>query len=448
MRMADSCNVRRMTLSLLAALAALLPGLAARADAPGTYAIRGARIVTSAGAPIESGTVVIRRGLIDAVGPAAHLPTDPDVELIDGDNLIVYPGLIDLGNAQVAYQPPPRPPQRPMTTAELERWKQRQVLRPQARAADAARASQIDFARLAAAGITSVLALPAGDVVSGQSALISVAAPPRASQGGEASLTRDGVAIVKTPVALHVSFPDRPRAGTSAYPSSLMGVIAFVRQAFLDAQHRARYGRAETDSERADDAALDAMQSAVDRILPVAFEADESREILRALAMARELTLEPIILGGHGATGVAADLKAQKVPVIYSLNYPQRPRGLSPDVDEPIRTLRARADAPKVPAALTQAGVLFAFASAGLTDPKDFLKNAARAVRAGLPPDAAVRALTVDAARIAGVDDRLGTVERGKIANLVVTDGDLFSDSTKVVHVFVEGRPVALAAAR
>src|SRR5207247_3925110 len=136
------------------------------------------------------------------------------------------------------------------------------------------------------------------------------------------------------------------------------------------------------------------------------------------------------------------DLKAQNVRVVFSLNYPQRAKTLAPDADEPVRAMRARADAPKVAAALARAGLTFAFESAGLTDPKDFVKNAAKAVKAGLPPAAAIRALTASAAVIAGVSDRLGTLEKGKIANLVVTDGDLFEEKTTIKRVFVAGRPL------
>ena len=97
-----------------------------------------------------------------------------------------------------------------------------------------------ELTKLAAAGITSVLALPSGEVISGQSALVNVAAPPDEPQIGNIVEPRRGLIVVKSPVALHVSFPERPRASGNAYPESLMGVIAFVRQAFLDAQHYQR----------------------------------------------------------------------------------------------------------------------------------------------------------------------------------------------------------------
>src|SRR5262245_56007483 len=148
---------RRLVLALLA-----LP-FALRADAPTVVAIRGARIVTAAGAPIDSGTLVIRRGVIEAVGAGVAVP--PDATAIDGAGMTVYPGLLDLGNTRAADQPAPQQPQNVRTTAELERWKRLQILKPQARAADAVKVDDADLTRLAAAGITSVLALPAGDVI-------------------------------------------------------------------------------------------------------------------------------------------------------------------------------------------------------------------------------------------------------------------------------------------
>ena len=439
--------MRKSALSAILGAAIAAP-LALRADAPNVYAIRGARIVTGAGTTIDAGTVVVRRGVIDEVGASVAVP--PDATVIDGAGKIVYPGIIDLGNTRAADQPAPQLPQNIRTTAELELWKRLQILKPLARAADAVKVDDAELTRLASAGITTVLALPAGEVISGQSALVNVAAPPDEPQIGNIVEPRRGLVLVKSPVALHVSFPDRPRAAANGYPESLMGVIAFVRQSFLDAQRYAELrsaGSRALPSEQPEDPALEAMQPAIDRKMPVAFEANEARQILRALKLAKELKLEPIVTGARHAEEVAADLKAQNVRVVYSLNYPVRPRTLAPDADEPLSALRERAQAPKVPGELAAAGVNFAFSSSGLSDPKDFVKNAAKAVKAGLSADAAVRAMTLSAATLAGVSDRLGSIEKGKIANLVVADGDLFDEKTKITRVFVEGRSVALDAA-
>jgi imidazolonepropionase-like amidohydrolase len=272
-----------------------------------------------------------------------------------------------------------------------------------------------------------------------------VAPPADEPQIGSLADVRDGLLVVKAPVALHVAYSGRPPGG--GYPNSLMGAIAFVRQSFLDAQHaRASadaYARKPAGQQRPQpDPAIDALAPALDRKLPVAFAAQELREIRRVLAMASEFKLDPIIVGGLEADQAAAEIKAASARVIFSLNVPTRPKTLAPDADEPISVLRQRANALKVPAALEKAGVAFAFQSGGLKDSKDFLKHVAKAVKEGLAPDAAVRALTIAAARIAGAADRTGSLEAGKIANLIVMKGDLFADDTKITHVFVDGRLV------
>jgi imidazolonepropionase-like amidohydrolase len=415
-----------------------------RADTP-VYAITGARLVTAAGPPIASGTLVIRNGLIEAVGAEVRAPADAIV--VDGEGLQVYPGLIDMGNGAGLDAQPPAAPGQFRTLEDAERFKRTVILRPELVAADVVRADAPELARLAAAGVTSVLATPTTGLFKGQSALVNVTAPEDEPQIGAVADQRRGLQVVRTPVAQHVSLALPGGRGGGGYPVSLLGSIAFVRQAFLDARHyqleQAQYGKAATGAPRPTyDPSLAALQPALGRALPVIFDAELAREILRALNMAREFNLDPVIAGGREADQVAADLKAQNARVIYSLNYPTRSRLLAPDADEPLRELRARADAPKTPAALDRAGILFAFASDGLAQPQEFLRNAGRAVREGLPADAAVRALTINAARIAGADAQVGSLERGKIANVIVTSGDLFAPGTRVVHIFVDGRKV------
>jgi imidazolonepropionase-like amidohydrolase len=429
--------MRRALVAMVAAVAVL--AAVASADAPGVYAIRGARIVTVSGGTIERGTVVIRGGMIDAVGAATTPPTD--AVLVDGTGLTVYPGLIDLGAAGATEAAATQPLRNARTTAQVERWKRQQLFRPQVQAADLVKVDDADLTRFAAGGITSVLAVPPGEVIPGYSALVNVATPPESAPVGGIAAPRRSLAVIKAPVALHVSFPVRPIVGTNAYPVSLMGVIAFVRQAFLDAQqYAARNGEGRPTVE---DAVLAAMQPAVQRRVPVAFEANQSRQILRVLRFAREMDLDPIVTGAREAGAVADDLKAAGARVIVSLNYPQRSPALAPDDDEPLRDLEARTEAPRAAADLARAGVRFGFASAGLSDARDFVRNAAKAVAHQLPPEQAVRALTLDAATIAGVADRLGSIETGKAANLIVTDGDLFDEQMKIVRVFVAGVPIA-----
>ncbi len=437
---------RHLSLVALTVLAAATLFARAQEPAPLSFAITNARIVPVSGATIDGGTVIVRNGLIAQVG--AGLAAPAGAVTIDGKGLTVYPGFIDMGSTAGLDLPAAPRVENPQTIEEVERAKRAFLVRGQLRAAEHVNPAAQPLARSAAAGITTILATPAGDAIRGQSALVNTALGPDAPQIGAVADDRRAQVVVRAPVALHVSFAERPGGG-NAYPVSLMGVIAFIRQAFLDAQYQqTAWQYYETNKARTPrplhDPSLEALQPALAGRLPVAFDAAATREILRALDMARTFKLDPIITNGRESDQVASDLKAANARVILSLNYPTKPESLAPDADEPLATLRSRANAPKTAAALDKAGVPFAFASAGLSDPKDFVKNAAKAVQNGLSRESALKALTINAATIAGAADRLGSIEVGKIANLVVTDGDLFDEKMAIKHVFVDGKPVNL----
>jgi imidazolonepropionase-like amidohydrolase len=409
------------------------------------YAIVGACIVPRAGLTIETGTVVLRDGVIEAVGADVVVPGD--AEIIEGDDLTVYPGLIDLGNACLVPDRPSQPPQDLTTLDELAEWKRLQYLRPHVRAGDDVPLASRVLTTWADAGVTSLLALPSRGVISGQSALIE--ATVQAREGAIGALTdrcRPNVGGRRS-LALHVSFFEGQVTHGIAFPASGMGVVAFVRQAFQDARHyaltRPRRGVAAGTAPLPDDPRLEAMRDAVERRMLVAFDANTPSEILRALRMAREQQLDPIIVGGHEAHEVAAELAAADVPVIYSVNYPVRPATLGPG-QESLRALRSRLQAPILPSELARAGVRFAFASSGLEDPRQFIANVRKAVAAGLSPESALHALTAAAADIAREAQRIGTIEPGKSANLVITNGDLFDPITSVMGAFVRGRRLEL----
>ena len=433
MKLLRSCGLKVLALALLAA------SLSAQQEAPYTYAITGARIVPVAGAVIDSGTLVMSGGSISAVGANVAVPAGAIT--IAGKGLTVYPGLIDMGSTAGVETPAIPRAENPQTTEDVERVKRDTLLRAHLRAADYMNPSAAALTKAAEAGITAILATPGSDGIRGQSALVLTSIGADVPQIGALADDRRGSVVIRTPVALHVGVADSP-AGGSAYPNSLMGIIAFNRQAFLDAQW---YQQAKN---RPHSAALEAMQPALSGRLPVAFRAATSRDVLRALDMARMFKLDPIITAARQVDDVTADLKAANARVIYSLNFPTRRPSLAPDADEPLSVLRDRANAPKGPAALDKSGVLFAFESNGLPDPKDFLKNAQKTVANGLSKDAALKALTINAATLAGAADRLGSLERGKIANVIVTEGDLFDDKTTIKHVFVNGRQVRLPDAK
>ena len=410
-------------------------GVSAQQEAVYTYAITGARIVPVSSAAIDNATIVFSNGVITAVGANVTVPAG--AVTIAGKGLTVYPGLIDMGSGAGLEAPAVPRAENAETTEDLERVKRATLLRPHLRAADHMNPAAPALLKAAQAGITASLATPASDGIRGQSALVLTALGADAPQIGAIADDRRRPLVVRAPVALHVGTSGSP-AGGEGYPNSLMGLIAFNRQAFIDAQW---YQQARPRPYAPD---LEAMGPAVAGQLPVAFRAASAVEIRRALGMAKEFKLDPIITAAREVEEVAADLKAAGARIVYSLNFPVRRPSLAPDADEPLRVLRDRAHAPKGPAALDKAGILFAFESNGLSEPKDFLKNAQKTVAAGLSKDAALKALTLNAATLAGAADRLGSLERGKIANLIVTEGDLFDEKTTIKHVFVNGRAVRL----
>ncbi len=409
--------------------------LGAQQEAPFTYAITGARVVPVSAAPIDNATVVFANGVITAVG--ANVAAPAGAITIAGKGMTVYPGLIDMGSNAGLEPPAIARADNPQTTEDSERVKRDTLMRPHLHAADHMNPVAASLARAAEAGVTAILATPGSDGIRGHSALVLTSIGADLPQIGSLADDRRSPMIVRTPVALHVGIADRP-AGGDAYPNSLMGIIAFNRQAFLDAQWY------QQSKPRTFSTTLEAMQPAVTGRMPVAFRASTSRDVLRALDMARAFKLDPIITAARQVEDVTADLKAANARVIYSMNFPVRRVSLAPDADESLSVLRDRATAPKGPAALDKAGILFAFESAGLAETKDFLKNAQKTVANGLSKDAAIKALTLNAATIAGAADRLGSLDKGKIANVIVTDGDLFEEKTTIKHVFVNGRPVTL----
>lgn len=452
-----------LALAAAAALVDVAPVTARQLPAAPVYAIRGAKIVTAgAAATIDKGNVVLRDGLIADVGASAAIPDDAVV--IDGTGLTVYPGFIDMASsrplADVASDGAAntgrggrgggRGGDAPAieTWAEADRVKREAQLNPDFEAARHIEVAAESLERMAAAGITSVLAVPSDGLVRGQSALINTMAPPDPGDVSAVARNRRGTVVVKTPVAQHVVFGGR--VGGPGYPAAPLGTIAFVRQAFSDArwQKDARAWAAKhPDQPRPNfEPALDALVPALERQMPVMFEGNEFREILRALSMAKEFDLDPIVLGGLEAGAAAADLKSAKASVVFT--FPASgPNGRGGGGggrggNTPARVTRMQQDATKQAAQLAAAGVPFAFSSQGLANPADFVRNVGRVVRdGGLAADRALAALTTDAARMAGVSNRLGSIEKGKIANLIVTDGDVFADGSRIRRVFVDGRP-------
>lgn len=401
---------------------------------PRYFAITNARIVPVSGPVINNGTVVIAKGLIQAVGANVAIP--PEAWVIDGKGLTVYPGLIDAGTDLGLPKPEESSTgghaRKSVVPSEIVSGPEdRPGATPWRLAADELKIDDKRIATWRNAGFTSALSLPDGGVFPGQGSLINLA--------GE----RPGNFAVKPAAALSVSF--KPIGGFFSFPGSPMGTIAYVRQVFIDANWFAQaepvYDANFTKFERLP---YDRTELVIDKSLRsneiVLLPANSSVQILRALRLADEWKISVVLLGAQQAYAVTDILALKKTPVLISLKWPERTKDADPEAEETLRDLRLRDLAPSTPGALAKAGVKFAFYSDGLAAPKDIFKNLRRALGAGLAADAALRAFTLDAAEILGLSDRLGSLEPGKIANVIVTDGDIFNEKTKVKHAFVDGR--------
>jgi imidazolonepropionase-like amidohydrolase len=186
------------------------------------------------------------------------------------------------------------------------------------------------------------------------------------------------------------------------------------------------------------DRALEGIAASKRLLLP----ANRLVEVDRMLRFAAELKQNTVLYGGLEAyrPEVAELLKKYNTPLLVSLKFPVRVADSDPDEPGTLRALEQRDKAPSAPAALEKAGAKFALYSDGIEQPRDFQRAVKKAIDAGLSKEAALRALTLSPAEIYGVADRTGSIEKGKIANLVVTKGDLFDDATTVQMIIVDGR--------
>ncbi len=429
----------RCRLAFLAVCALLTsPAVVPPADAepptpPPYYAIQNVRVVTGAGAPIEGATVVLSDGLIEAVGRNVKVPADARV--IDGTGLTLYPGLIDamstlaqkkeeerseggagrgpMSSGPVINGPEDRPATTPWVSAaemlgddaKIEKWRK--------------------------AGFTATMTTPEAGIFAGQAALVNLVDSP------------DRQAVVATPAAQRLNFSSD--GGFRSFPGSLMGVLSYIKQVFLDTDHytkvKAAYEKDPAGRVRPEyDRTLEPIETAIAAKTPFLMPGNLSREIDRVLAMKKETGVATILYGGQGAYDRVAALSAAGVPVLVNLNWPKEEKNRDPEAETPFRTLAHRRLAPTTPAALAAAGVPFAFYSGGLASTSEIFEGVRAATENGLSNEAALTALTSGPAKIMGVSDRLGTIEKGKIANVVLASDWPWAEGVEVKAVFVDGR--------
>jgi len=494
------------------ALVALLLGsaYAQTSGETGNYAIVDVRVEIGDGRSIDKATILVKDGLIQAVGPDVKAP--PDAAVIKGAGLVAYPGFIDAGCPRGLKLPEWQPDQdkAPDTTSlapATMRDANRKWVRPELRARDCLALTDTELDPMRRNGFCAALFAPSEGLMSGMSTVALLSGAPK----------RD--CVVKSVFGEHFSFspgvgagPRGPGGGGNTYPGSLMGIIAHLRQTLVDGQRQREWkvkaDRGDASHAPADDT-LESLIAVLDGNMPVIFAADSRNEIHRALALADEFRLKLILSGGGDAWKETKTLSARGIPVLASLNFGDEPgvvrqgsfgggqlpggggrrrpggrpggapgappgtvtgaptdppaqdsatqppagqqpggqpganRAAPPEPDDTPKAVIAEQhvkweERASCPAKLEQANIPFAFTSAGLRNPTDFWGNLRHAIKNGLSKQAALKALTVDAAHIMGVDRELGTLEVGKMASIVLMSAEFTDPTSKVKYLIID----------
>src|SRR6056297_1637833 len=417
-----------------------------RQPLPGVYAIVGVRVVTAPGEVLESATVVIRDGVIEAVGDDIQPPADASLVTFERDDeqppITVYAGLIDpyvaVGGTDESEngdsdETERVPGSHPLVKPDFE--------------LDAASWPAETVEGYRRAGFTTALMAPAAGMLRGRSVLANL---------GDGGMSHN---LLRRDVAQHAHLHERSPDGS--YPQSLMGAVALFRQTLLDAawQQRARSAWQDNPAQARPQwlHGVDALAPVLAGDQPLVFESKDVLDTLRILDLLDSDT--DLVLVGHGEEYKRlADLD-RKVPHILPLDFPTAPDVESGDDnsgddrrdnsgnnrDVSLEELRHWKYAPENPARMIAAGFPVLFTAHGQSSPAELFANIARAVERGLDADAALAALTTGPAEWLGIGDRAGRVAEGYMANLVIVDGELLVEKPTISEVWVDGHRFELA---
>ena len=419
----------------------------------GTHALVGGKVVVRPGEAIDGGTVIIRDGLIKSVGKAPAVPADARVWDMKG--MTIYSGFIDAYLPLDTTNPPVSTTETEPDTAGSPRARGVQFfgvstagekdqrgpgyevskVTPEYRAMRDYLPKTKTLEPLRELGFTAGLIAPSHGIVRGTSAMVAF------------SDQEPNQAVIKADVFQHVAF-ETAQAEGRAYPDSLMGVIAVIRQSILDAQFYARdqvdFDAHPTERKRPEfDPALEAFGPVLGGKMTVAIEPGSALMVDRAARLAHELGFNFCLIASGQEWRRPDLIKTAGTPFIVPLNFPTLPKLPSSNDWEQVTVdeLRAWDWAAENPALLRQQGLEVALTTYGLSDPKDFRENLRLTLDRGLSETDALAALTVVPARLCGVEKMLGTIEPGKLANLTVVKGkSYFEQDTKVLQVWIDGR--------
>lgn len=399
----------------------------------GSYAIQNARIVPVNGAVIERGTVVINaEGRIAAVGATVQVPAG--AQTIDATGLSVYPGMMDAGTT-MGLSEIPQGANATVDVTEVGSWN------PNAMALWGFNPHSAHIAVTRVVGITHVVTRPTGSVIAGTAALMNMAG----ATAPEMAVQQRAAVVIEYPRTGGGGFGGGGGGGfgggggqanqaqrIAAQKDSLKTILqdAEAYGKTWDAYHANR-----TLPRPKQDPVLAALVPLVRGEIPALMPADRAVDIRDAITFANEMHLKVVIVGGRDAWQVTDVLTEHNVPVVLTgvMALPQSD-------DNPYDHNFS------LPKKLQDAGVRYAIASGDAgSEARNLPYVAGMAAAFGLTPEQAMRAVTLAPAEIFGVADRFGSIEVGKVANLVVTTGDLLEARTDTRYLFIDGRPVGLS---
>ncbi|MEZ5044627.1 MAG: amidohydrolase family protein [Saprospiraceae bacterium] len=396
----------------------------------GAYAFTNATIIINEKEKIEKGTLLVKKGKIEGVGTTVSIPKG--YTIIDLNGKYLYPSFIDM-HTNYGLPKAERPRggggfggAEQIQSKTIGAYNSNEAIKSHYNAAAEFSVDDKSADNMRQGGFGAVLTFRADGIARGSSALVSLCD------------NAANEALLKSPVAAHYSF----NRGTSNqnYPRSMMGMISLLRQTYLDAEwFGSQTPRPFTDQ------SLEAWITL--QKLPQIFDAGNWMNVLRADKIGDEFGVQYIIKGGTDAYQRVAEIKKTKASLIVGINFPD-----AYDVEDPIDAESVSIEdmlhwelAPTNLAVLEANGIPFALSMDGLKTAKDFMANLKKAIEHGLSKETAFKALTSIPAQLMGVQDMVGSLKKGMIANFLITDGEIFGDKTIIHENWVQGKPFRFA---
>jgi imidazolonepropionase-like amidohydrolase len=423
-----------LSLELLAQLKGTAPSEGVREKPVRLIALTNATVVPKPGQRLERATVLIRDERIEAVG--VGIPIPPGATLRDCSGLWVYPAFVEPYVARRRDTANPREWDEPVAPPPEGARHWNEAVRPERRIEERFELSEREAEQFRALGFAVLHVGSEEGIFRGSSALV---------------LARAGTApaiVLRAGVAQWLGF--RKGNSRTPYPSSLMGAIALVRQTLLDAQwYRSAwdaYRRNPRQPRPEVNISLEALAAALQQGIPFVVHAENERTLLRAIRLLQEFQLPVLYVGSGREYRRLPVLQRLRPRLLLPVNFPDVPDVRAPEraLEVSLEELRHWDAAPQNPFWLDSVGIPFAFTTHGLQERSAFWERLRKALRRGLSPERALAALTTQPAEFLGVSDIVGSIEPGKLANLLLCDGELFAPETELRSIFVAGEEFPL----